>query len=265
MKLIALLGNPIEHSLSPAMHNALFCHHQLDLEYAAIECSSTANMLGLLHWKDIIGYNITMPLKEKVVKHIDVLNPYAEKAQSVNTIVKRGSKLCGYNTDGYAAIKLLGEHVPLKGTRFGILGAGGLARSIAYALQSCRSDMIIFNRTIDKAVDLGEEIGCMGVGLKCLGYFDVDVYINATSVGMNNNETLLDPKVLKSSQVVFDTVYSPLQTRLLRDAKKAGCVTISGLEMLVEQGAKSFALWTGLEADKSIMRNAALLEVSKKK
>jgi len=279
-KVCALIGCPVEHSLSPAMHNAAFQHLGLDYIYVAFNVPPERLGDAVLGIKGlgIYGVNVTMPHKINVIKYLDELDEGARLAGSVNTILNRGEKLVGYTTDGLGALRALRHAgVDPAGRKVVILGAGGASRSICFALANHVRELIILNRTLERAVKLADELrrvfSFVGVRAGLLSenvledvLKDTDILINATSVGMkpNINETPVKRELLHGNLTVFDIVYEPLETRLLKEAKSVGARTVDGLWMLVYQGALSFEIWTGAKAPVEVMREAALKRLGEK-
>ncbi|MBS7640403.1 shikimate dehydrogenase [Candidatus Bathyarchaeota archaeon] len=279
-KVCALIGCPVEHSLSPAMHNAAFQHLGLDYIYVAFNVPPERLGDAVLGIKGlgIYGVNVTMPHKINVIKYLDELDEGARLAGSVNTILNRGEKLVGYTTDGLGALRALRHAgVDPAGRKVVILGAGGASRAICFALANHVRELIILNRTLERAVKLADELrrvfSFVGVRAGLLSenvledvLKDTDILINATSVGMkpNINETPVKRELLHGNLTVFDIVYEPLETRLLKEAKSVGARTVDGLWMLVYQGALSFEIWTGAKAPVEVMREAALKRLGEK-
>ncbi len=268
-RVLCLIGKPVRHSLSPVMHNAAIRALNLNFVYVAfeVEPQDLGKAVEGIRSLGIGGANVTMPHKIEVVKYLDEVSEDARKIGAVNTIVNEGGTLKGYNTDGVGALKSLEMFTDVDGKKVVLLGAGGAARAIAYTLSGRVSELAILNRTEEKAVNLARNLANNGSTVRGMRLSvrnlenelrDADILINATSVGMESNESLVPEHLLRPGLVVFDIVYRPLHTKLLRDAMKAGCTTIDGLWMLVLQGAESFKLWTGHYPDIRIMRNAAL-------
>jgi shikimate dehydrogenase len=270
-QIYALIGDPIGHSLSPYIHNAAFKYLKLDFVYVTFkvtrknvkEALQGARALG------IRGLNVTMPLKTAVIQHLDKLDSNAIKIGAVNTILNEDGKLIGYNTDGLGALNTLkakGQNPA--GKNILILGAGGAARAVAFALCKEANAITILNRTLEKAKALTEELSKNFN--KKISYGELngktlrkeiekaDILLNATSVGMapHENETPVDMKFLHSNLTVFDLVYNPSETRLLREAKAVGAKTVNGICMLIHQGALSFEIWTGRKAPIDVMMRA---------
>jgi len=275
-KLIAIIGDPVEHSLSPTMHNAAF--EALDLNYAymplrvpqgALEGAiATARMLKMA------GMNVTHPHKIKILSLLDKLDKSAKLVGAVNTVKNDRGKLIGYNTDGAGAVRALeSETGELTGRRVLLLGAGGAARAIAFSLVKEGAELNIANRTTSRAkeltaaikMSLGTNVGIINLNRKELSETikNMDIIINATTIGMHPdvNRTLLTADVMHKGLIVNDIVYEPLQTRLLTEAKKAGARTVTGLGMLIHQAALSFEIWTGRRAPIKVMKAAAKREL----
>lgn len=275
-KVYGVIGDPIEHTLSPAMHNAAFEALKLDCIYLAfkVKPDEVENAVQGMRALDIQGLNVTMPYKNAVVSFLDEVDQTATFLSAVNTIENENGKLFGYNTDGFGALKALKENgVEVEGKKVLLLGAGGAARAIALALALEGADLAILNRNPKAAIDLAnllretynrkvdaDELSRETVKTNLA---NAEVLVNATSVGMepNVNQTLVDSEWLKPELAVLDIVYDPVETRLAKEAKAAGVKVVSGIEMLVHQGAVSFEIWTGHEAPVDIMREAALIHL----
>ncbi len=264
-KLIALLGHPVEHSIGPVMHNVAFNETGLNFVYIAFDTTHLKIALTAMRSLNFRGYSVTIPHKQKIVELLDRVDPLAAKILAVNTVVNENGLLVGYNTDSDAALNALKEKISLSGKRVALLGAGGAARAIAFGLQKEEAATTIFNRTFEKARSLAKAVGCEYSQFEKLESFKSEIIINATSVGMSpkSASSPVDKKVLKNKPLVFDVVYTPLETVLLKQAKVAGCETISGLEMFVGQGAEQFKLWTGQEAPREVMREVVERELGK--
>src|SRR3989339_1269303 len=258
-----LIGNPVSHSISPIIHNTLFREMNFNSIYVPFKVDTIGDFMREFRKLDIKGYSVTIPHKETVISHLDAVDPVAKKIGAVNTIVNMDGQLVGYNTDCEAAIKVLegvnqvcsrGERpfaltkdVHLRGKKVTLIGAGGVARAIAFGLKECEAQITIINRNYARAQSLARDVGCLARKYDDPQAFDTDILINATPVGMypNINETPIDKDKLKSSMIVFDTIYNPIETKLLKDAKAQGCRIASGLSMFVHQAAAQFKLWTG--------------------
>lgn len=206
---------------------------------------------------DIKGYSVTIPHKESVMGHLDGIDQIAKKIGAVNTIVNRDGRLIGFNTDCEAAVRVLedinnvsgmaAKAGSLQGKKVTLFGAGGVARAIAFGLKEREAQITIFNRNYERAQSLACEVDCFYRKFSDLPALEADIVVNATSVGMfpSVHETPIDKNYLKPNMIVFDTVYNPPETRLLRDAKSLGCRTVGGLSMFVHQAAAQYKLWTG--------------------
>lgn len=259
MKIYGIFGDPIGHSLSPAMQNAAFSALGLDACYHAFQVSKGRLREAILGAEAMGfgGLNLTIPLKEIA---LEIVQPdeLAKSIGAVNTVAF-GRGIHGYNTDGIGALLALENYgISVKGKTVAIIGAGGAAKAIAYTLAKSKADIAIINRSPGRAVELAGHVGGVGYGLDSVELLvpEADVIINATSVGMREEDPeLIDGRLLHKGQVVFDIVYNR-QTELLKDATRAGAVAIDGVKMLVYQGAKAFEIWTGLNAPVDIMEKA---------
>jgi len=276
-----LIGNPVEHSLSPIIQNAAFRKLDLDYVYVVFNVKSGDLREAVYGVKalGICGLNVTMPHKTAIIPYLDELDETARKTGSVNTVFNNNGRLVGYTTDGVGALNAL-KHagVDPSGKRIVILGAGGASRSISFTLAEHASELVILNRTFSKAKALKDAIRkALGDRAKVraspltdeklsVELADADILINATSVGMkpNENETPVKQIYLREDLVVFDLIYEPLETRLLREAKSIGAKVVDGLSMLVHQGAASFEIWTGIKAPVDVMMKAALKAIQRR-
>lgn len=269
-KLCGIIGDPIEHTMSPVMHNAAFRKMGLDYWYVPFRVRKEGLGKAIEGMKalNIKGLNVTIPHKVAVIPLLDELDPLAEKIGAVNTIVNDKGNLTGYNTDATGFLQaLLESGIEPKGKNVVILGAGGASRAISFILAEREVHLVILNRLLE--LDWAEELAgrisdIFGGEVEALelvkenlaGVLEkADILVNATSVGMspNVNETPVLSDLLKSSLTVFDVVYNPIKTRLLREAEQIGARTISGLDMLVWQGASAFEKWTGVKAPVKLM------------
>lgn len=269
--ILGLIGDPVEHSVSPHMQNSAL--EAMDLDYVYVAFKVPKNRLSEamkgLKALGIKGINVTIPHKRRIMKHIDEIDETAKKIGAVNTI-KISEKTKGYNTDGRGALRALkSEAEKPEDKRTLILGAGGAARAIAFTLAEKGARITVSNRTPEKAKELSNEITQKtGKRVKNVEQSkerlktvlkESDILINSTSVGMHpkDDETILKSAQMHSGLTVMDIVYNPVKTRLLREAEKSGAKTIDGLEMLVQQGASAFEIWTGRSPPIKTMRKAA--------
>jgi shikimate dehydrogenase len=271
-----VIGDPIEHTLSPVMHNAAFNHLKLDFVFLAfrVKAAELENAMRGMRGLGIHGLNVTMPHKNAVVKYLDELDPTVKFLGSVNTILNEEGKLLGFDTDGVGALKALRENgVNPDGKKLLLLGAGGAAKAIAYSLAKEAEELCVLNRSSEKAGELAELLsrtfgkkvagGALSSSAIQRNLQDSDILINATSVGMypNISQSLVAPQWLKPDLCVMDIVYNPVETKLVKDAEAAGARAISGVEMLLYQGAASFEIWTGVSAPVEVMRRAVMKEL----
>jgi len=267
----AVIGSPISHSLSPAIHNAAFLSSHRDGEYVAVECgiSDVDATLANLQSSGVVGLSVTMPLKEAVIDCLDLVTPDADFLNAVNCISFGPTGSIGHNTDGDGCCDALTEQggARLRGATAVLLGAGGTARSIALALVRRGAHVVIVNRTQSHAMDLvgsfaafGDEVS-ITVGDQS-SIASASILINATSVGMNSSEIPIDPSLLHNHLTVLDAVYSPLETSLLAAARLTGATVVDGLWMLIHQARHQQKLWFGEFSDASAMRLAAERELS---
>lgn len=276
-RVCGVIGDPIEHTLSPAIHNAAFDHLKLDFIFLAfrVKAADLENAVRGMRGLGIHGLNVTMPHKSTVISFLDEVDPTVQFLGSANTILNKDGKLSGFNTDGVGALKALRENgTELSEKKVLLLGAGGAAKAIAFALAEEVGELAVLNRATEKAKELAEALGRM-FNKKVVGgalspdaiaknLRGSDVLINATSVGMHPeaNQSIVTPQWLRSDLTVMDIVYNPVETKLAKDAKAAGAKVISGVEMLIYQGAASFEIWTGRSAPIEVMRRAALNKLS---
>ena len=246
-QLYGVIGNPVRHSLSPVIHNGAFKRMGLNAAYLAFEVEHLKEAINGIRGLGIRGLSVTIPFKTQVIPFLDQVEDIARKIEAVNTIKNEGERLVGYNTDWRGALEALEEKVDLKGRKVLLLGAGGTARAIGFGLKEKGSQVIISNRSPDKANELAKKLGFVYQPWLSINEPKIDVVINATSVGMapQNAESPLPKNLLKEGMVVMDIVYQPLKTKLLQEAEKQGCQTIDGLEMLARQGAGQLEIWTG--------------------
>jgi len=267
MKVYGVIGDPIEHSKSPQMQNAALRNAGIDAIYTKFHITDNKLDEAIQGFRRlrIAGFNVTVPHKITVMKHLDNVDELAQDIGAVNTVHNDNGKLIGYNTDGYGALESIKKVTTTEGKGVCVLGAGGAARAIAFTLasESKPKEVYILNRTKEKAEKLAKEIAektgvrITGAGLDETDILErTDILINTTSVGMHpkTGESPLPKEALHSEMVVFDIVYNPLKTRLLMDAEEKGCRIITGENMLIMQGAKAFEIWTGGKPDLDSMR-----------
>lgn len=273
-RLVGIFGHPLAHSISPAFQQAAFDHYSLPVRYHA--WPTPPDLLGdevrKLRGEEYLGANVTVPHKELVAAHLDQIEPWARTIGAVNTIVKEGDSLVGYNTDAFGFVRSLKERGGFdpKDKRVLILGAGGAARAAAFGLsKESVASITIANRTAERArslaADLEDAIAeVAGVAMEAASLEEVtaraDLIVNATSVGMRRGDAEgaapLDGRLIPHDALVYDMVYNPPRTPLLVEASRAGARTLGGLPMLIYQGAAAFELWTGRDAPIEVMFRA---------
>ncbi|HHT9155934.1 MAG TPA: shikimate dehydrogenase, partial [Candidatus Tripitaka sp. YC43] len=251
-----LIGNPVSHSLGPYIHNAAFRELGINAVYLPLKVENLREFVQGFKGLKVQGYSVTIPHKEAIVPLLDGLDPLAREIGAVNTVVNKAGKLMGYNTDSTAALRELEEAMgDLKGKRATLIGAGGAARAIAFGLKKKGADVTLVNRTEDRARRLAQELGCRYRRFEDVTKIDGEVLINTTSVGMypKTDVSPVPPEALKPGMWVFDIVYNPLQTCLLKEAEERGCHTLDGLRMFLYQAAQQFELWTARPAPLGLM------------
>jgi shikimate dehydrogenase len=266
-RLTGVIGSPVRHSLSPALHNAAFDALGLDWRFLAFDvpAGSGADALVGMRALGIEGLSVTMPHKQAVARAVDVLHTSARALDAVNCVARLADgRLEGRNTDGAGFLDSLGDHgVSVTGRSVVVLGAGGAARAVAVALAEAGADaVVIVARSAAPALQAAALAGPVGRVGTMADIRGVDIVVNATPIGMGSGELPLDPALLHAGHVVADLVYQPLDTALLGAARSAGASTIDGLGMLVHQAAHAFTVWTGQAAPVAAMRAAAEAELA---
>jgi shikimate dehydrogenase len=256
-RICCLIGDPIEHSLSPLIHNAAYKALGLDYAYITLRASDIKRAIADIKTQGIRGASVTTPHKVTALKYLDRLDPAAEAIGAVNTIVNDNGILTGYNTDGDAALKALEEVTGLGGKKVVLIGGGGAALAIAAALKENSVSLVILNRTGAKARQLADKVRAKDAGdlSKLSLVAKADILINATTVGMapETGKTIVPREFLHPHLTVFDIVYNPRETRLLREARERGCAVVYGYKMLLYQAARQFELFTGRLAPLRVM------------
>ena len=250
MKKYFVIGNPIEHSLSPKLHNYWMKHCNINAIYEKKKLyeNEIKNFLLNIKQEKILGANVTVPFKKKVIPYLDLLSPEAEKTQSVNTVVLNENNLVGYNTDivGFElAIKKLNFN--LEGKEIFILGAGGVVPSIIFALQKMKVLTIkITNRTREKAENLKTQFRNLEI-VSWVQIPDFDVVINATSLGLKKEDINLNFSKAGENKLFYDVIYNPSETNFLKEAKKLNNQCENGKLMFIYQASAAFELWHGIK------------------
>jgi 3-dehydroquinate dehydratase / shikimate dehydrogenase len=253
-----LVGKPISHSVSPAMHNAAFVAARRDAVYLPFPAAGAEDFVTFARALGVKGASITTPYKVEMLDHVDEVDPAARRIGAINTVHVKDGRWLGGNTDATAFLQPLHNRVPLVGTRAAILGAGGAARAVAIALGPRGAHVRVHARNQQQAEGVARQASAE-VGAWPPESGSWDLLINCTSVGMypRVDETPVPASQL-TGRYVYDLVYNPTTTRLLREARLAGCRTIGGLDMLVAQAHEQYQWWTGAEPRSGVMREAAL-------
>jgi len=261
-RVYGILGVDILRSLSPAIHNRAFAERGLDAVYVPLQSESLPAFLEALPGLGLSGFSVTRPWKSDILPHLDSnhVEPSAVKAGSVNTVVVRDGRLVGSSTDGDGVLVPLRHHLVVADRSVTIVGAGGAARAAALALVGAGARVRVLARRPRQSAAVAADVGCAHGPLEALGGEPWDVLINATPVGSGARpgEMPVPEASLRPGTVVFDMVYEPRETPLLRAARSAGCRTIDGVEMLVAQAVGQFEAWTGVPAPVEAMTEAAL-------
>ena len=259
-KIAGLIGNPVEHSWSHIMHNAAFDKLKINAVYSKFRVDKLKEFIDYFKRLNIIGFSVTIPHKIEIIKCLDEIDKKAKAIGAVNTIIAKNKKLIGYNTDCDGAILALKAKTELKDKNAVVLGAGGSSRALVYGLLEEGANVTILNRTMEKAKSVAENFKCSYGSLNDLRNIDYDILINATSVGMcpDVNNSPIPSGLIRKNTVVFDIVFNPYKTKLLKDAEKRGCKIIPGFEMLVNGNILQFKLWTGKDAPEQLMRDKVL-------
>ncbi len=283
-ELYGVIGEPVEHSIGPAVHNGCFEAEKMDKVYLPLlvtggqkEFNEFIDNITARGWLDFKGFSVTIPHKTNALEYArakgEYIEPLAIKIGAVNTLtVGFNERITGYNTDYSGAMDALTQAMGIRKKQLhskiaAVIGAGGAARAVITGLADGGAKITIYNRTVSKAQSLADEFGCHWAGLEAIEKLDAEIVINCTSIGMypKTDASPVPTKCLKSSMVVFDTVYNPLETLLLKQAKQAGAKTVSGVEMFIGQAAEQFKLFTHKDCPMEILHKATLKALKEKK
>ena len=258
-KIYGILGRPVAHVLSPALHNAAFRALGLNAVYVAFPVVDLSQAVAGLRGLGIAGVSVTIPFKVEIIPLLDAIDRQASRIGAVNTVINQKGSLVGHNTDWQGALKALKAKTAIAGEHFLVLGAGGASRAITFGILEEGGRVTVTDLEPPRARALALEWGVEAIPLKDLERCPAPILINATPVGMTPDVEgiALDPGLLDRFQLVMDAVYRPLTTRLLREARARGCATIDGLQMLIHQAAAQFQLFTGEPAPMEIISQAA--------
>lgn len=273
----ALIGNPVGHSMSPAIHNAAFAATKQDFVYVACKVEDVAGALvGMRALGNFRGMSVTIPHKIEVMKYVDEISDTDRAIGSINTVVCDNGKLIGLGTDGPGALKALTDAaVDMQGKTVLMLGCGGAARAIAFTLanQTALTELVMLDidenlrqglcADLRHGTDKRIDSAAMNEASIADAMAKADVIVHCTPIGMHPKEdaSLIPAELFRPGQVVFDVVYNPLETRLLKEAKAAGCIAISGVEMFINQAILQFEQFTGIDAPTKVMRQVVLKEL----
>lgn len=259
-KVYGVAGDPIKSSMSPLMMNTAFRRETVNAVYLALQTKNVEDLFKLAREIPIQGLSVTMPLKEGVIPFLERTDPLSAKIGAVNTIRRfPDGKFYGFNTDVDAIVRPLERRLNLRDAKVLVLGAGGAARAAVFGCRNKGAEVFILNRTPETAQKLARQAGAKTVKREAVAKQSFDVILNATPAGMTGNKTasILTPEEL-NARIVFDLVYNPVETPLLRMARQKGIAVISGLEMFVQQGARQFEIWTGKPAPEEEMLRVVL-------
>jgi len=262
-----VVGYPAAHSLSPAMFKAAFWEYNMDDTYEKFEVhpDHLADFIEEVKKKPISGLSVTIPHKVNIIKHLDSLGPHAQALGAVNTVVNKNGKLRGYNTDWIGAKRAIEGVLDLnvEDKNVVVLGAGGAAAGVVYACKKMGANVTILNRTIERAQAMAEKFECKAGVLEDLMHYRAHLLVHTTSVGMGQDfrNSLVPPEYFKRGMFVFDIVYTPLENKLVKQAKRADCRIIPGYKMLLYQGEKQFELWFKKKPRTGKMEQALLAEL----
>jgi 3-dehydroquinate dehydratase / shikimate dehydrogenase len=263
-KVYGVAGNPVRSSLSPVMMNTAFRRETVNAVYLALQTAKLTDLLKLIQAIPIQGLSVTMPLKQEILPYLERTDPLSAKIGACNTILRVASgenagKLFGFNTDVAGIVGPLEKRIPLRGAKILVLGAGGAARAAVFGLRDKGAEVFILNRTPETAQKLARQSGSKTIRKEALAKTSFDAIVNATPVGMAGNKAapILEAKDL-NTRLVFDLVYNPLETPLLRLARQQSIPIITGVEMFVQQGARQFEIFTGKPAPEEEMLRVVL-------
>lgn len=260
-KLIGFLGSTFKTSKMYAMYNTAFKALRLNYIYVPLVAQDLKKSVEGIRHLGISAVGVTIPYKIEIIPFLDELDDNAKRIGAVNVVLNKNGKLIGGNTDGEGAVMALKEKTEIKGKKVVLMGAGGAARAIAFAIKNAGGKLIILNRTVGDAKELVKTIGCQFGGLEKLSeLLTTDILINSTSVGMipNINQSLVNKKFLHKKLVVMDIVSNPKETKLLKEAKEVGCQLVFADRMLLWQGVLKFEKYTGIKPPIKIMEKSLL-------
>jgi 3-dehydroquinate dehydratase/shikimate dehydrogenase len=259
-------GNPISHSLSPLLHNTAFRREAVNAVLAPLKVRDLEDLLTLVRELPLAGVAVTMPFKQEVLPHLANMDPLTSRIGACNTLrTGADGKLYGFNTDVAGIVRPLEKRLQLKGAKIAVLGAGGAARAAVFGLVDKGAEVFVINRTHEAAIKLAHEAKAQTLKREQFAESHFDVLINSTPCGMKDSKQPLPIAENElNAGMVFDMVYNPMETPLLKLARERGIATISGVEMFVQQGARQFEIWTGKPAPEAEMLRVVELELRKR-
>ncbi|HZB89480.1 MAG TPA: shikimate dehydrogenase [Terracidiphilus sp.] len=265
-RIFAVAGNPVSHSLSPLMHNTAFRREVVNAVMLPLKPRSLDDLLTVIRELPLAGVAVTMPLKQEVLPHLANMDPLTARIGACNTLrTGADGKLYGFNTDVAGVVRPLEKRLRLKGARIAVLGAGGAARAAIFGLVEQGAEVFVINRTHETAVSLARKAKAKSLKHEVFAKQHFDVLINSTPCGMKGFKQAMPIAANElNASLVFDMVYNPLETPLLKLAKARGIPAISGLEMFVQQGARQFEIWTGKAAPEAEMQRVVELELRRR-
>jgi 3-dehydroquinate dehydratase / shikimate dehydrogenase len=257
-RIFGVVADPVAHSKSPQIHNRAFQAKRIDAVYLPFQVpvSSLSDWMKLAESLPVAGFSVTIPHKQRIIRYLDTVQPLARRIGAVNTVWRKGGKWRGTNTDVNGIIKPLEQRLRLSRANVLLAGYGGAARAAAVALHDAGAKLTVTGRDLVRAEALAKTVGAATVSLRDAETQSYDVLLNATSVGMHPNveRSLFGSKI--PGELVFDMVYNPHETQLLKQAREQGCKVIHGVEMFLEQAAEQFEIWTGETAPRPVMKQA---------
>ena len=259
-KLFGVAGNPVRSSLSPLMLNTAFRRETVNAAYLPLQAGTLPDLLQLVHGLRLQGFSVTMPFKQDILPHLEKTDPLTAKIGACNTVLRApDGKLYGFNTDVAGIVGPLQKRMPLRNAKVLVLGAGGAARAAVFGLKDKGAEVFILNRTPETAQKLAKQAAAKTIKREALPKTTFDIVVNATPAGMAHQPAtpILEAKEL-NAKLVFDLVYNPLDTPLLKLARQQNIPIVTGVEMFVQQGARQFEIWTGKPAPEEEMLRVVL-------
>jgi 3-dehydroquinate dehydratase / shikimate dehydrogenase len=265
-KIYGVIADPVRHSVSPAVHNRAFQARRMDAVYLPflVAPQQLRDFFLLAGALPVAGFSVTIPHKQKIIRYLDAVDPLAKRIGAVNTVWRKAGKWRGTNTDIAGVLGPLSKHVRLASAKVLVVGNGGAARGAAFALSDAGARVSLVGRNPDRVRALSKVCGAEALLREHLRDRRFDALVHATPVGMfpNNNDCFFDGVI--PAEIVFDMVYNPLETMLIRRAREQGKLAVPGLNMFIEQAVRQFEIWTGENAPRALMEKAALEALEQK-